>query len=400
MTRKDFIAKSLIMGIGYPFLASSLFSSCSKDDTLFPDVDHNFKGNILIIGAGAAGLAAGFLLKHLGVSFTIVEASTVFGGRLKRADHFADFPIDLGAEWIHTEPSILQDIAHNKQLEIDIINYNPQNISTWKNGKLRKHNYLRRLYSEWKFKHSTWFGFFEENIVPEIADRILYSHVVKEVVYQTGKVELVMDNNQRLTADKVLITTPLKTLQQQQINFSPVLPDEKMAAFNQITVGDGIKIFVVFKERFYPDILTFGNVFRALREEEKFVYDAAFGKNSTEHVLGLLAINEKASVYTSLDNEQAIIAHYLKELDEIFDGQASEHYIEHVIQNWSAEPYIQGAYSYAFNGNHNRIVETLTAPVMDSVYFAGEALSIDYQATVHGACQSAFESVDAMLQNS
>ena len=57
---------------------------------------------VLIIGAGAAGLTAGYILHNKGVSFEILEAADTYGGRLKKTEALADFPIDLGAEWLHT----------------------------------------------------------------------------------------------------------------------------------------------------------------------------------------------------------------------------------------------------------------------------------------------------------
>ena len=203
-----------------------------------------------------------------------------------------------------------------------------------------------------------------------------------------------------MEADKVLLTVPLKILQSEHIAFVPMLPKAKTDAIGQVSVGDGIKIFVEFQDRFYPDMLSFGPILKAFREEEKFVYNAAFGKESSRHILGLFAINEKATAYTQLGTDAAIIEQFLAELDEIFEGQASASYVQHVIQNWSAEPYIQGAYSYDFEDRQWRVVEAIQEPVADRLFFAGEALSIDHQATVHGACASAFDAVARMLKES
>jgi monoamine oxidase len=401
MTRKEFIENSLVLGIGLPFLSSVLFQSCSKDDSIFPTFQTNFSGKVIIVGAGAAGLAAGYLLKRYGVDFEILEAATVYGGRLKKSSNFADFPIDIGAEWIHTDPKILADIINNpdSNANLDIIVYNPQTIKSWKNGKLKSHNYISSFYSEWKFKNSTWFDFFEQFIVPEIADKIVLNKPITEINYQGDKVLLSTGNNETYEADKVLITTPIKTLQNEQIVFQPVLPTDKKEAINKIFMGDGIKIFIEFKEKFYPDMLAFGNIFQALDEEEKFVYDAAFRKDSNKHILGLFAINDKASAYTQLNSEQEIIAKFMAELDEIFDGKATANYVKHIIQNWSKEPYIQGAYSYSFDGNQKNIVATINEPLLNKVYFAGEALSIKNQAMVHGACESAYSMIATMMKD-
>ncbi len=70
------------------------------------------------------------------------------------------------------------------------------------------------------------------------------------------------------------------------------------------------------------------------------MYDAAFGKESTRHLLGVFAINEKAAAYMRLSSDEEIIKTILAELDELFEGNANQHYVNHVIQNWSNEPYI------------------------------------------------------------
>jgi len=388
------------MGISFPFLSSILMQSCSSSQLIFPKSNTNFKGKIIIIGAGAAGMAAAFLLKSSGIAFEILEAAPVFGGRLKKTSDFADFPIDLGAEWIHVEPKILNEISNKPTLDarFEAMEYNPQTIQTWKNEKLKSFNYIKNLYSEWKFKRSTWFDFFEQNIIPEISENLMLNKPVTEIQYTDQKVQVKTADNDVYEADKVLVTVPVKLLQNDKITFKPDLPLSKKKAINQIYVGDGIKIFIEFKEKFYPDILAFGNVFKALIEEEKFVYDAAFKKDSSKNILGLFAINEKAAAYTKLQTEEEIISRFLSELDQIFDGKATTHYVKHIIQNWSNEPYIQGAYSYSFDGDQEDIVGAISEPVMNKIYFAGEALSLDNQAMVQGACESAYSTVSKMMQ--
>jgi monoamine oxidase len=391
MTRQEFLKKGVALGLSIPFLSS--FVEPQEQTSKKP-------GSVLIIGAGAAGLAAGYTLKKRGADFKILEASSNFGGRVKRTEQFADFPIDLGAEWIHTEPSILSEILadSSKKPEQDTMEYNPKTLQFLKRGKLRSRNFISKLYSEWKFKRTTWFGFLEQYLLPEIAAQVLYNRPVASIDYSSAKIKLQTADGEQFEADKLLITVPLKVLQERMITFKPALPAEKTAAIDNVFVGDGLKIFVAFKERFYPDLIGFGSVLHALRMEDKYIYDAAFNKGSDQHVLGLFAINDKAAEYTQLSSEAAIIDKYLAELDALFDGQASQHYIKHVIQNWSAEPYIRGAYSYDFYANRKQTIEALRQAVADKLFFAGEALSIKHQSTVHGACLSGIAAAKQLLK--
>lgn len=398
MTRKEFLQHSLAVGAGLPFL-STLLTACEGETVSFPDLQTDFEGKVLIVGAGAAGLAAGYILHRYGVDFQIIEASSNYGGRVKRTDSFADFPIDLGAEWIHSSPKVLAEIINDPSVEanIEFVTYNPQQIQVAQDGEVRTVNVGSNYYSEIKFKHTTWFGFFEQYIVPDILDRIVLNTPIQQVDYSQNKVSLTALDNSVFEADQVILTVPIKILQNRDIAFTPALPTAKTEAIDSISMGDGLKVFIEFQEKFYPDILLFGSFLEALATDDKTYYDAAFRKDSQRHVLGLFTINEPASRYTSLGSEEAIIAEVLAELDALFDGKASETYVQHVVQNWSAEPYVQGSYSYNFTNDQEETVNAILDPLGGKVFFAGEALSIYNQATVHGACESAYAVVEQLL---
>jgi len=70
----------------------------------------------LIIGAGAAGLAAGRLLHDAGHNILILEARDRIGGRAWTDHTFADFPVELGAEFIHGEHAATHELVQDAGL--------------------------------------------------------------------------------------------------------------------------------------------------------------------------------------------------------------------------------------------------------------------------------------------
>ena len=394
MTRKDFIKNIATLSIATPFMAS-LLTSCSKENIeFFEEVPNSFNGKIIIVGAGAAGLIAGHILQQNNIDFQIIEASSIYGGRVKKSADFADFPIDLGGEWIHTDPSVLAKLLNDSssKADIEVIPYSPKTISVWNDGKLRKRNIAHHFYSEYKFKSTTWYGFFEQHIVPNFSEKIVYNSPITEIDYTGAQVSLKNNQGETFNADKVLVTVPLPILRNNFIQFNPPLPSNKVAAINNIGYPDGIKAFIEFSERFYPD-LTFADG-GLISGGDTLYYDAAFGKDANTNVLALFSVSEETSKYTNLESDTAIFEKIMGELDEMFDGQATKYYKKHIIQNWSKEPFIQGSYSHYDNYGD---MDILGEPLDNKVFFAGEALHPTDSSTVHGAGESGYNAVVEML---
>lgn len=398
MDRRSFVKLGTTLGLGMPFM-SSILTSCNEDVEFFRQFEVNFSGNVLIIGAGAAGLMAGHLLKQNNINFQILEASDTYGGRVKESSNFADFPIDLGAEWLHTNPSVLARMLNDPsvQANIDIINYNPESIYLWDGSNLKKRNFFNNFYGEYKFKNSSWFSFFDDYIVPGIVNNITLNSPVTNIDYTGSRITVTNAAGNTFDADRVIVTVPLTILQQGSITFTPALPQAKTDALQQIEMPDGIKVFMEFSERFYPDLLGFGGVADLLADssDEKLYYNAAFRKDSNRNILSLFTVGKEASFYTNQPSDSKTIEVIINELDQIFDGKASRFYKKHVIQNWSKSPYVLGSYSF---GSEDATKAVLTEPIDNKIYFAGEAYATPDSSTVHGAGESAFVAIERLLK--
>lgn len=102
--------KNLGLGLSAGLIAPQILSACSKDDQ-GPEIRYN--GNVIVIGAGVAGLYAADILRSKGIAVTVLEAGTQPGGRVRSLRNQtdaqyqtynnasqADFPVELGAEVI------------------------------------------------------------------------------------------------------------------------------------------------------------------------------------------------------------------------------------------------------------------------------------------------------------
>ncbi|HEX3470769.1 MAG TPA: NAD(P)/FAD-dependent oxidoreductase [Silvibacterium sp.] len=75
------------------------------------------RADVVILGAGIAGLAAARKLAVAGLDVILLEARDRIGGRILTARNPAtDLPIELGAEFVHGRPSELFDLIHEASL--------------------------------------------------------------------------------------------------------------------------------------------------------------------------------------------------------------------------------------------------------------------------------------------
>jgi monoamine oxidase len=77
------------------------------------------KVDVIVIGAGVAGLAAACALSAKGISLRIFEARDRIGGRIfTLQDPDLDAPIELGAEFIHGRPPEIWNLLREGQIPV------------------------------------------------------------------------------------------------------------------------------------------------------------------------------------------------------------------------------------------------------------------------------------------
>ena len=364
MTRKEFIEICGVLGIG--LAAPFTLPACGR----YRQVEAPFAGKVLIIGAGAGGLAAGYLLKQLGVDFEILEASARFGGRMKINSDFADFPIPLGAEWLEADTDIFRKIVNDPDVQI--------HINTVPDPPDRK------------FVNYSWYQFFEDYILPAVSGRISYGQPVTAIDY-TGEQIVVRTRGGEYLADKVIVSVPLKILRDGDIKFLPALPQSKEAMHNTV-IWDGFKAFFEFSDRFYNDEYVYQ--VQPAEDGQKIYYNAALGQNTSRHILGFFAVGKPAQDYASL-SDAALKDFILSELDGIYSGQATPKYIRHIAQNWNEEAFIRAGYISEYADW--RDVRELGKSLDNKLYFAGGAYTDGEDwVSVHIAALSAKRAVEEL----
>ncbi|MEM8860555.1 MAG: FAD-dependent oxidoreductase [Chloroflexota bacterium] len=379
LTRRDFIRLSSLLGL------STALSGCAAS------AGSSFEGKVIVIGAGAAGMSAAYLLKQQGIDVEVLEANSVHGGRVRVNKTFTDFPISLGGEWLHANISTLDSIVNDNSVEIgvEMAGYDSSNTRGY---------YQDGVYStepsvgdnDTKFVGSSWFDFYEQYIVPSIQDKMRYGVEITDIDYSNTQVQLTDKAGNSYAADRVIITIPLKILQDGDVSFSPRLPFMKRRAIESAVVWSGFKAFFEFTEQFFPAVITFPDT--STDVQHWLFYDASHGQNTDRPILGLFSVGAKAEAYQAMSDEE-FQATILGTLDEIFDGAASRTYVKHMTQNWNEEPFARAAYLQ--NDSPFWVSREMARSIDSKLYFAGSAYtSFGTWSSVHAAARSARVAAD------
>jgi len=203
---------------------------------------------------------------------------------------------------------------------------------------------------------------------------------VIEIEYNNKGVSIKTDRG-TFEGDAAVVTLTLGVLKSGTVNFSPFLPDLKIAAINRLSMGVLNKIVLKFPKIFWP---------------------------KDYHLIGYLSSNEKdfshflnLYKYTSTAVLVALTGgSFARSLEELSDREAGEKVME-LLRNiygnsipnpeaiirtkWAVDPFSFGSYSAIPVGAKKSDRATLAESISDRLFFAGEATSSQYPSTVHGA---------------
>ena len=315
---------------------------------------------VTIIGAGAAGLAASYTLKHHNVTdFVIVEASNMLGGRAQKDTSFTNgaYPLDLGPSFIKYPDAIRRIIGRDDVME------EPPGTGL--------PNFVNYSYHD----------FLNDYIAPSDAT-IHYGCRVTSVEYTTNEVVTVCQDGNVFQSQFVILTVPLPILKEGDIAFNPPLPTS-MTVNHPGWMWGGFKIIFEFQSDFvgsfcFPDIPGAQGECLNLDGESLFWDASAINQrldNGNTIVAGYI-LGKPSDPFVTLSDDN-LAERVLALMDEIYNGQASENLVGYLVINWSKNPNIRGTLSswgYDKPGTGN---PSGAQNIQDKVWVAGEAFPVD-----------------------
>jgi monoamine oxidase len=179
-----------------------------------------------------------------------------------------------------------------------------------------------------------------------------------------------------ITADQAIVTMPSAVLAEADNLFSPALPDKTQAA-QGLPLGLADKLFLSLEnaEEFEKDSRLFGATDRTATATYHL---RPFGRPQIEVFFGgtLAAELEQAG-------ERAFFDFAVSELTGLLGSAFSQRVKPIHVHRWAADPFARGSYSYARPGMADCRAK-LAASVNNRLFFAGEACSPGDFSTAHG----------------
>ncbi|KAH9770516.1 polyamine oxidase 2 [Citrus sinensis] len=207
---------------------------------------------------------------------------------------------------------------------------------------------------------------------------IRLGHRVTKITRHYIGVKVTVEGGKTFVADAVVVAVPLGVLKARTIKFEPRLPDWKEAAIDDLGVGIENKIIMHFDKVFWPNVEFLG-----------VVSDTSYGcsyflnlHKATGHcVLVYMPAGQLARDIEKMSDEAAANFAFTQ-LKKILPDASSP--IQYLVSHWGTDANSLGSYSYDTVGKSHDLYERLRIPV-DNLFFAGEATSMSYPGSVHGA---------------
>ncbi|KAJ3693609.1 hypothetical protein LUZ60_009089 [Juncus effusus] len=207
---------------------------------------------------------------------------------------------------------------------------------------------------------------------------IRLNHRVTEILRHNNGVEITVQNGKKFTADAAVITVPLGVLKSNQINFQPALPAWKQSAIKDLAIGTENKIALHFERVFWPNVEFIGVVSQSSYGCSYFLN---LHKATGYPVLVYMPAGRLAHDIEKMMDEEAAKFAFLQ-LQRILPDACEP--IQYLVSHWGTDENSLGSYTYDAVNKPRDLYERLRIPV-DNLFFAGEATSIKYTGTVHGA---------------
>lgn len=416
----------------------------------------SYRADIIVLGAGIAGLAAARALAGGGRNTVLIEARNRVGGRILTVrDPSSDLPIELGAEFVHGRPPELLDLIREAgltlfQREGDFVCFEDgqlgdcgffgeafavlDDLPTSPDMPFSEFLSQKQLPDHIAARATSYVEGFNAADASRIGTAALRKQQEAEESIAGDRSYRVVEGYDRLPAyllDRFLafggqlhldapataihwspghvrVTTANPEFPEVhaaravialplgvlQANTIPILPEppNAIAATRRLAMGPAVRISLVFRERFWETATPRLSFLLAQEETPPAWWTTA--PNPSPTLTGWVAGPRalRAPAGAAFKDQALATLATIFRRDDLHSLLVSFH-----TRDWQSDPFSLGAYSYAPAGALHAS-DDLAAPVENTLYFAGEHTdTTGHWGTVHAALRSGLRAAAQIL---
>ena len=404
-----------------------------------------FDYDIAVVGAGAAGLAAARTAVDLGLRTVVLEAKNRVGGRAYTESASLGVPFDHGCRWLHSAGrnpfvAIARRLGYAPALEqrvrqVFLGDHRADDAETtdWTAFALRNFEAMEAagragrdlpaseviergarwspLFDAWcammtafntdsvsTLDYARYIDTKENWVVPEGFGALIAHYgaglpvtlnaPVGRITWGGPGVALATPQG-TVRAAAAIVTVSTAVLANGAIRFDPALPDWKRSAIEAVPMGAANKVGFAFRRDVFGDPPGRFSIFSSDKADAMHFHVRPCG----ERVVGAYVGGRACDVLEN-DGPAAMTALARERLKAIFGAAIEKEITGSCATAWRGDPEIGGGYSGARPGQAHRRA-ALARPLDDRLFFAGEATSLDFYSTAHGAYFSGLAAAEA-----
>ena len=402
--------------------------------------------DVVIVGAGAAGLSAARQAREMGLSFKVFEAKNRIGGRTFTDTTSLGMTWDRGAHWLHSADvnpltKIADELGHpyyrhdegsfyrhlflgqkaGRPVWADMEAYTAYRdefesaydvahvqgeagedipVSQTLDASARFYRITRHLFqaicgadpeelcavdfARYSDTEKNWplergYGAL---IAAYFADIPVTLSCPVHRIDMTGANVKVVTEEGTVEAKSVIVTVSTNVLSSGAIRFLPQLPARMQEALDGVPTGHANKVAFAFKR----EVFGLPEMSHPLAIDEKKPARPAlsFQVRPFGHNMAIAYFGGSEAADLERAGRDVMIAHARGMLGDMFGTDIFKEMSGVESTAWTTDPHTLGAYSYGKPGKSDMRAR-LSEPVGDRLFFAGEAVPLDWYSTVHGA---------------
>lgn len=403
--------------------------------------------DVVIVGAGAAGLGAARRAGEKGLTFIVCEAMDRIGGRAFTDTETFGTPWDRGCHWLHSASvNVFRELAdtygftyvkespkrraHDGTRWLTDDEHKTAETATYEGlwGAIAKAGEAGRdlAASDVVDMSHPWIPMLRTSLagewsvdIPDVStlDDVAYrdtnenwpvadgygalvarhaqgipvelGNPVRTVKWDGPRIEVETANG-TISARAVVITVSTRVMQEDVIKFSPPLPAWKREAYDAIQLGNANKISFKIDRNLLAEEDSSAWV-KVHPDQGMWFQLRAFDRDMANgYLAGALGQEiEAQGERAMLDiGRQALVMMYGSDILKAIQVEA--------CSMWQSDPWVRGAYGAARPGKAH-LRRDLATPIDGRLYFAGEATSLDFFSTCHGAYLTGLAAIDALV---